>query len=600
MGVKGLQTYCADNCSDVCKHVNIEHLSQQYRNTTGRTPIIVVDGPSCLRRIYGNNSWVCGGQFKQFVENCCGFVDRFRTAGIRLVFFFDGPTVNQKRETWIQRRKRSIRDIERIFDSLAHKNFWEERFPYQQPAGLNHFARFIFKHLCQCEVHASVQECDAEIAQYSRNNSCFAVMGQDSDFIIFNSALYYFSAENLDLETLETVNYNTKALANSLKLNVLHLPLFASLMGNDIIPSEKLKNFHTRYCQRKTGNKFEDIALGIADYIRNFPPVGSGLHDYIEEICRFVFNDISMCDSLHQSILSYMPDENEDNSSNQRSNAKTGWEQIVVEATSRHKSNDLPSSTYTIVRQLPYEASSYMEDFRKMDIPSSGIITRRIRQRLYSIILSECPQADSVEEWCVTGKDSLERPYTVHLLKSLPGRIKHSGLLALWDHQKKDELILNERWTLLSWIISPNLPPLRLRNFQTHLVAPVAALFYLINEVHPVFLSPEELDLFIVVSVIMGQYDTAWLSKIVVRWPDARAIRLTTLFLRLLVHVFDVNGACGFPIPPQDCLPSNYFDGKLFQQLYHNMKGGHSPRNELRSTYQVQQFWNVRNLILGE
>ncbi|XP_049812340.1 constitutive coactivator of peroxisome proliferator-activated receptor gamma-like [Schistocerca nitens] len=600
MGVKGLQTYCADNCSDVCERVNIEHLSQQYQNTTGRSPTIVVDGPSCLRRIYGNNSWVCGGQFKQFVENCCGFVDRFQNVGIKLVFFFDGPTVNEKRETWIQRRKRSIRDIERIFDSLSQRHFWEERFPYQQPAGLNHFARCIFKHLCHCEVHTSVQECDFEIAEFARNNSCFAVMGQDSDFIIYNSAPYYFSAENLDLVTLETVNFNTKALADCLKLSVLHLPLFASLMGNDIIPAEKLKNFHTTYCQRKTGNKFEDIALGVADYIRNFPPVGSGLHDYVEEICRVVFNDISMCDSLHQSILSYIPGENEGESIAQRSNAQTSWEQIILEATSKHKRNDIPSSIYATVMQMPYEASTYMEDFRKMDIPSSGIITRRIRQRLYSVILSECPQADSMEEWCVTGRESLERPYAVPILKPLPGRIKHSGLLTLWDHRKKDEPVMNERWTLLSWIISPKLPALRLRHLQTHLVAPVAALFYMIHEVHPVFLTPEELDLFIVVSVIMEQCDTSWLSKIVVRWPDARAIRLTTLYLRLLVHVFDVNGACGFPIPPQDGLPSNCFDGKLFQHLYYNMKRGHSPRHELRSAYHVQQFWNVRNLIVGE
>lgn len=84
-------------------------------------------------------------------------------------------------------------------------------------------------------------ECDLEIAEYAASRQCMAILAQDSDFIIFHSAEYYFSMKHFDFNTMTTLNYDRNKLATYLGLEVYHLPLLATLLGNDIIDSEKLK-----------------------------------------------------------------------------------------------------------------------------------------------------------------------------------------------------------------------------------------------------------------------------------------------------------------------------------------------------------------------
>lgn len=79
-------------------------------------------------------------------------------------------------------------------------------------------------------------ECDAEISKFALENDCLAILAQDSDFIIYEGAEYYWSMKNFDLDTMTTLNYDRIKLANSLRIPPQHLPLVASLMGNDVVP----------------------------------------------------------------------------------------------------------------------------------------------------------------------------------------------------------------------------------------------------------------------------------------------------------------------------------------------------------------------------
>lgn len=65
-------------------------------------PMLVVDGMACLNHWYSCEDWLCGGQWKEYVDILKHWVEAFTSAGIRLVFFFDGVVNEQKRQVWVR------------------------------------------------------------------------------------------------------------------------------------------------------------------------------------------------------------------------------------------------------------------------------------------------------------------------------------------------------------------------------------------------------------------------------------------------------------------------------------------------------------------
>lgn len=65
-------------------------------------PTLVVDGMACLNNWYSCEDWLCGGQWKEYMNVLKRWVEAFTVAGIRLVFFFDGVVNEQKRQVWVR------------------------------------------------------------------------------------------------------------------------------------------------------------------------------------------------------------------------------------------------------------------------------------------------------------------------------------------------------------------------------------------------------------------------------------------------------------------------------------------------------------------
>lgn len=71
-------------------------------------PTLVVDGMACLCHWYSCKDWVCGGQWKEYVDILKNWVGVFTSAGIRLVFFFDGLVEEKKRQEWVREKKNTV------------------------------------------------------------------------------------------------------------------------------------------------------------------------------------------------------------------------------------------------------------------------------------------------------------------------------------------------------------------------------------------------------------------------------------------------------------------------------------------------------------
>ncbi|ERE82154.1 constitutive coactivator of peroxisome proliferator-activated receptor gamma isoform X1 [Cricetulus griseus] len=271
MGVRGLQGFVGSTCPQICTVVNIQELAEHHRTKyPGCTPTIVVDAMCCLRYWYTPESWVCGGQWREYFAALRDFVAAFTSAGIKLIFFFDGMVEPGKRDEWVKRRLKNNREISKIFHHIKSKRDEPGRNMFFIPSGLAIFTRFALKTLGQ-ETFCSLQEADYEVASYGLQHNCIGILGEDTDYLIYDTCPY-LSIGDLCLETLETIMLCREKLCESLGLHVADLPLLACLLGNDITPEGMFESFRYKCLSsyasvKENAGKKGNIILAVSDYI---------------------------------------------------------------------------------------------------------------------------------------------------------------------------------------------------------------------------------------------------------------------------------------------------------------------------------------------
>ncbi|KAL6030064.1 hypothetical protein STEG23_011463 [Scotinomys teguina] len=271
MGVRGLQGFVGSTCPHICTIVNIQELAEHHRNKyPGCTPTIVVDAMCCLRYWYTPESWICGGQWREYFSALRDFVAAFTSAGIKLIFFFDGMVEPGKRDEWVKRRLKNNREISKIFHYIKSKRDQPGRNMFFIPSGLAIFTRFALKSLGQ-ETFCSLQEADYEVASYGLQHNCLGILGEDTDYLIYDTCPY-FSIGDLCLDTLETVMLCREKLCESLGLHVADLPLLACLLGNDITPEGMFESFRYKCLSsyasvKENAGKKGNIILAVSDFI---------------------------------------------------------------------------------------------------------------------------------------------------------------------------------------------------------------------------------------------------------------------------------------------------------------------------------------------
>jgi hypothetical protein len=229
--------------------------------------------------------------------------------GVRVVFFFNGVTPESNRHTWKERRQSKEKKIFKIFVHLDENPTVQ---PYhikgRLPSVVAATGSFVAKYVCGCDVYVSVSDCDVEMAHFAQKENCFAILSQDTDFVILQGARHLLTVEELNLETMTTRTYSREGLLKDLELNAQQLCLLASLLGNDIIPFYKVENFHERL---KQNQKDSELLYFVRDYIKEWNFSTSCDDDYddddgLREIAKDVFGDDRMASDLANSIKNYL------------------------------------------------------------------------------------------------------------------------------------------------------------------------------------------------------------------------------------------------------------------------------------------------------
>lgn len=570
MGVKGLQTFMDTCCPEACVTVKLREMAKNHAVSLG-APTLVVDGMACLRIWYSCKDWVCGGQWNEYLDILRNWVEVFTFAGISLVFFFDGVVEEQKRQSWVKRRRRVNSDVCKVFSHIKLNGEQPVGAMSVLPSGLSTFTSFALKSLGQ-KVFCSVREADFEIANYARENKCLGILGQDTDFIIYDS-VPYLSAAKLKTDTLTTVLYDRQRLCNALGLAVYHLPLLACLLGNDVVSEERMQhvrsNALTAYRPLNSlphpGAQQGLMIFAVSQFVRPW----SG----IDKDVLFPTLKLSPADRglLEKGIRSYKLSGQNTHLPNDISGHPAGVFQkyvspaILKACREKHVAAE-GFMVYSVVSEGVVDCSNSLEDKEDTELLPQALVYKPCRQRIYGLLLQKNgsdANLPAIKEWFVYPENSLkEADITTPVLLNL--QCDRPTLDTLWFSEDPEVSSLR-LLCFLAILDCQDLFDLH-GTIEEHIFTTVCLVTYIVTQVKT--LSQEDVDAYLSQALCLAQNSSQDLQEIKLPFLCSRAVQLGCLFVRGLSCLLGANCASGGPLLTEALMPWNSYDGRLFHSKY--------------------------------
>lgn len=551
--------------------VHLREMAKQHCAPDGGAPTLVVDGMGCLRQWYSCKDWVSGGQWKEYMDILKSWVELFYLAGIRLVFFFDGVVEEQKRQSWIKRRQRVNGDIRKLFSHL--KSCGEQPLGPMSilPSGLATFTSFALKSLGQ-EVYCSLREADFEIARYARKHNCMGILGQDTDFIIFDSSPY-LSSSKLRTDTLTTVLYDRQRLCQALGLAVYQLPLFACLLGNDVVSEERVQHIRkdamTRYRQFNStphlGAQPGQMIFAISQFVRSL----SGNHnDVLPPNLKLSPADNEL---LKRGVQSYLlTDQTKHQSCELINHPPVVFQKYVSPAVfqackEKHAAAE-GFMVYSVVFEGTVECSNSLEDEEDTELLPQALVYKPCRQKIYGLLLLH-NDADlnppAIKEWFVYSGNPMRE---AEMIPPVPLNLK-------CDRPTLDRLWFGECPEVSSQQLSCFLAILDCQDFaevhgtiEEHIFITLCLVTYIVLQVQT--LSQEDVDAYLSQALCLAQKSCQELQTIKLSSLCSRGVQLGSLYVRGLSYLLGANCASGCPVTTGALMPWSSFDGRLFHCKY--------------------------------
>ncbi|XP_012736463.2 constitutive coactivator of peroxisome proliferator-activated receptor gamma [Fundulus heteroclitus] len=584
MGVKGLQSFVERCCPEACVTVNLREMARQHvaknqqscTSTADMTsPTLVVDGMSCLCHWYSCTNWVCGGQWMEYLDVLKNWVEAFTSAGINLVFFFDGVVEEQKRPEWVKRRHRVNRDIVKIFNYIKERGEQPGRQLSCLPSALATFTPLALRSLGQ-KVFCSVREADYEIASYARRHGSMGILGQDSDFIIYDSAPY-LSVAKLRINGLTTVMYDRQKVCRNIGLAVTQLPLLACLLGNDVVSEEHMQHIRNNAvaAYRRTnpepylGHPQGQLVLAVAQFVRS-------LNVSEEEETGLVPRSLNVSSSqselLKKGICSYLLPGHKDYELVDISAPPFAFEkhispEILKACREKHVAAE-GFMVYSVVCAGVTECSNSLEDEEDKELPPQALVYKPCRQRVYGLLLllgkdDSSVDVPAIREWFVFPGNPLKEADMVHPAPvNIPCGEPSLDLLWFSSGPEVSALRLAAFLAVFDCLDYSDLHG----EIGDSLLAALCLVTYVVLQVQT--LSEEDVDAYLSQAVCLRLKSPLELQRIELPLLSSRAVQLGSLYVRGLSHLLGANNASGCPLPSAALMPWHSFDGRLFHSKY--------------------------------
>uniref|UniRef100_A0A672M601 Family with sequence similarity 120 member A n=1 Tax=Sinocyclocheilus grahami TaxID=75366 RepID=A0A672M601_SINGR len=254
MGVQGFQEYIEKHCPNAVVPVELQKLAQGSLVGGGRQrppqiPLrLLVDAENCLHRLYGGfyTDWVSGGQWNHMLGYLAALAKACFNGNIELLVCFNGALEKGRLHEWVKRQVNERQTAQQIVSHVQNKGTPPPKVWFLPPVCMAHCIRLALLRF-HIGVVQTIEDHHHEVIALFRENGFHGLVAYDSDYALCNIP-YYFSAHALKLsrngKSLTTSQYLMHEVAKQLNLNPNRFVIFASILGNHILPDEDLAAFH--------------------------------------------------------------------------------------------------------------------------------------------------------------------------------------------------------------------------------------------------------------------------------------------------------------------------------------------------------------------
>ncbi|XP_063071846.1 constitutive coactivator of PPAR-gamma-like protein 1 homolog isoform X2 [Engraulis encrasicolus] len=307
MGVQGFQEYIEKHCPNAVVPVELQKLARGSLVGGGRqrppqSPLrLLVDAENCLHRLYGGfyTDWVSGGQWNHMLGYLAALAKACFNGNIELLVCFNGALEKGRLHEWVKRQVNERQTAQQIISHVQNKGTPPPKVWFLPPVCMAHCIRLALLRF-HIGVVQSIEDHHQEVIALCRENGFHGLVAYDSDYALCNIP-YYFSAHALKLsrngKSLTTSQYLMHEVAKQLDLNPNRFVIFASLLGNHILPDEDLAAFHWNLlgpehplaslkvrAHQLVLPPCDVVIRAVADYVRNMKDVND-----LEAISKDIF-----------------------------------------------------------------------------------------------------------------------------------------------------------------------------------------------------------------------------------------------------------------------------------------------------------------------
>ncbi|MEQ2217928.1 hypothetical protein XENOCAPTIV_026315 [Xenoophorus captivus] len=251
---------------------------------------ILIDADSSLQRLYGGyqTDWVCGGEWNAML----GYLAALSQAclyqgGLELVVVFNGTLGKERWPEWARRAQGQRQTAQLIVNHVGSKATPPPRAWFLPPACLSHCVRLA---MFRFRVVQTLEDHHQEVLSLYRDYGFSGLIAQDSEFALCNVPAY-FSSHALKLswngKNLTTHQYLLSEAARQLGLKTQHLPLFATLLGEErhaLASSVQAQIKHHVRAHQLVLPPCEVVIKAVSEYVSSIKDLGN-----LDTIARDVF-----------------------------------------------------------------------------------------------------------------------------------------------------------------------------------------------------------------------------------------------------------------------------------------------------------------------
>lgn len=295
-----------------------------------------------------------------------------------------------------------------------------------------------------------------------------AVVADDTDFLIYEGNWKYWSARNLNLVQLTTMEYCRPALRTALGLAQKQLPFFATLAGNDVINQDSVQPFHRRLRLTRY-NRFHKLAQFVRSNNVDVASISNAIFGSTES--QFV-------NLVEESISTY------------NIHYETRDEVDLLTKMSAYE-----TCFYTFLHGLPYNITLMFSDLRRKDFLSFHDVVVPIVKRQVGFVRKHKNEQD-YQQVIVMKNDHNQSYREMRIAPEYPHHTELPNLLDI-TFDTKNEGLNALRFNVLAWLVFGCDQTLKIEEIAANYMVVVSALKYLLNVSHSVkFILPHSLITF--------------------------------------------------------------------------------------------------------